>query len=111
MKITVNRPEQNTAEAQQRRFQEYGISWGAAAVYKVGGNKHYKIYATADRTHCPKESPTNITALLKIMLNENLCYIGKAYDSDMYRGHGNITQKEWENIQQHESYKTFEVLN
>lgn len=88
MKITVDRPKVNTSENHKARLAALNLRYGATAVYRDKGGT---FWATGDYTHCGKDIDHNITSMVKIMQVEKLTYLGKSYDSNIYKSQAKVT--------------------
>ena len=81
-RFTVDRPEINSSEAHRARLAQQGLEYGAVEVYL---DKTGTYWATGDYKHCGKAIDHNIARIVEIMKAEKLTYMGKAYDSDLYK--------------------------
>jgi hypothetical protein len=73
-----------------------GLRYGCAYVYRVGD----RFYGWDDFEHRPKQDiEHNLRILKQMLIQRNLHWIGKAYDSDMYYGTNKLTEAEWQRTQ------------
>ena len=90
----IQQPQPRDTETIQKIFNNTGLSWGAAYVFKYKG----QTYTIDDHKHCPETSENNIKALSNLMDGEGLCFIGKAYDADLYKATGRVTDQDFDNF-------------
>jgi len=64
------------------------LRYGSTHVYR---DSRGTFWATGDYDHAGKDIDHNIARMVAIMRAENLAYMGKAYDSDIYKGTGRVT--------------------
>ncbi len=94
MNFTVDRPNLNTDEEVQKRFEQTGLTYGSTTVCK------YKeiIYWNGDHEHEPKGVLQNLKVMYKPVKDGILTYYAKSYDSDLYQSSKRITPKDFEDI-------------
>jgi hypothetical protein len=74
-----------------------GLKYGCAFVYKVGD----RFYGWGDFGHhsSKEDIEHNLRVLKRMLIEKDLHWIGKAYDSDMYYGTRKLTEAEWQRTQ------------
>lgn len=82
LKFTVDRPEVNTGENHNARLAQLDLKYGATHVYR---DRKGTYWATGDYAHNNGNIEHNIKRMVKIMQAEGLTYMGKAYNSDIYK--------------------------
>jgi len=95
LKFTADRPTPNTTEAHEARLADMNLKYGSTSVYR---DKEGTYWATGDYAHAGKDIDHNIKSMVEIMRSESLTYMGKAYDSDIYKSKVRISDKIWEEI-------------
>jgi hypothetical protein len=97
LKFTVDRPTLNTAENHNARLAQLDLRYGATHIYKDSKGTYW---ATGDYAHNNGNIEHNIKRMVEIMQAEGLTYMGKAYDSDIYKSTVRINSKlaTWEEI-------------
>ena len=95
MSITVDRPTPNTTENHDARLAQLNLKYGAATVYR---DSKGIFWATGDYKFCAENIDHNIQQMISIMQAEGLRYIGKDYDSDIYKEKGRGKKWDWESL-------------
>ncbi len=95
IKCTLDIPEHNTEEAHIARLKELDLRWGYMHVFRdnksrfwvpIESQKPYPSYTKKDIDH-------NVKRIVDIMKAEGLTFMGKAYNSDLFKSRQRITDK------------------
>ncbi len=81
-KFTVDAPTPNTTENHNTRLAQLDLRYGATSVYR---DRKGTYWATGDYAHNGESIDHNVKRMVEIMKTERLTYMGKAYDSDIYK--------------------------